>query len=87
MSVELRAVTHFLWLKHTPNQAIHSELQQVYGTDVITLRTIEKWTAAFEGGHIHLADLPRCGRTCPRTRVRISWVFTMKLGNPSCPVI
>jgi hypothetical protein len=41
MSVELRAVIDFLWLKHIPNQAIHSELQQVYGTDVIILPTIE----------------------------------------------
>jgi hypothetical protein len=61
MSVELWAVMHVLWPQHTPNQAIHSELQQVYGTDVITLRTIEKWIAAFEGGRTDLADLPRSG--------------------------
>jgi predicted XRE-type DNA-binding protein len=63
MSVELRAVIHFLWLKHTPNQAIHSELQQVSSTDVITLRTIETWTATFEDGRTGLADLPRSGST------------------------
>jgi hypothetical protein len=40
--MELRAVIHFLWVKHTPNRAIHSELQQVYRTNVITLGTIEK---------------------------------------------
>jgi hypothetical protein len=48
--------------EHTPNQAIHSELQQVSGTDVITLRTIEKWTAAFDGARTDIADLPRSGR-------------------------
>jgi hypothetical protein len=55
-------MTQFLSLKHTPNQAIYSGVQQVYGTDVLTLRTIEKWTAAFEGGRTDLADLPIPGR-------------------------
>jgi hypothetical protein len=62
MSVELRAVIHFLCLKHTHNQAIPSELQQACGRDVITLGTIEKWTAPFEGGRTDPADLPRSGR-------------------------
>jgi hypothetical protein len=43
MSMKLRAVIHFLWRKHTPNQAILSELEEVYGKDVITPRAVEKW--------------------------------------------
>jgi hypothetical protein len=41
---------------------IHSDLQQSYGRDVITLQTIEKWSAAFEGWPTDLADLPTSGR-------------------------
>jgi predicted XRE-type DNA-binding protein len=62
MSLEPRAVIHFLWLKHTPNQAILSELEEVYGKDVATLRPVEKWTAAFDDGPTGLADLSRSGR-------------------------
>jgi hypothetical protein len=49
-------------LKHTPNGAILSELERVYGKDAITLRAVEKWTAAFDGGCTELADLPRSER-------------------------
>jgi hypothetical protein len=62
MSLELCAVIHFVRLKPTPNQAIFSELKKVHGKDVITLRAVEKWTAAFEGEPTDLADLPRSGR-------------------------
>jgi hypothetical protein len=62
MSLELRAVMHFLWLKRAPREAIHCELEEVYGKDVITLRTIKKWTATVEGRHTDLADWPRSGR-------------------------
>jgi hypothetical protein len=62
MSLDIHAVIHFLWLKHTPNQAIVSELEEVYGKDVITMPAVEKWTAAFDGGRTGLADLPRFGR-------------------------
>jgi hypothetical protein len=55
-------VIHFLWLKHTPNQAILSELEEVYDKDVITLGDVEMWTAAFDVGRTELADLPRSGR-------------------------
>jgi hypothetical protein len=61
MSLELRAVIHFLWTKHTPNQAILSELEEVYGKDVISLQVVEKWTAAFDGRGTEFADLPRFG--------------------------
>jgi hypothetical protein len=39
-----------------------SELEDVYGGDVITLRAVQKWTAAFDAGRTQLDDLPRSGR-------------------------
>jgi hypothetical protein len=69
MSLELRAVIHFLWLKHAPTQGIHFEPEQVYGEDVITLRTIEKWSAAFGGERTDLADFPRSERPCDTGKV------------------
>jgi hypothetical protein len=62
MSLELLAVAHFLWLKNPPNQAILSELEEVYGNDVIALRAVEEWTAAFDGGRTEFADLLRSRR-------------------------
>jgi hypothetical protein len=61
--LEPGAIIHFLWLKHTPNQAILSKLEEVYGKDVIPLWAVENWTAAFDGGPTELADLPRSGRS------------------------
>jgi hypothetical protein len=50
MSLEVRAVIHFSWLKHYPNQVILSELEEVYCKDMILLPAIEKWTGAFDSG-------------------------------------
>jgi hypothetical protein len=54
MSLELCAVIHLFWVEHASNQAILSELKEVYGKDVITLRAVEKWTADFNGGRTEL---------------------------------
>jgi hypothetical protein len=62
MSLQLRTVIHFVWLKHTPKQAILSELEEVYGKDVVSLPAFEKWPAAFHGGGTELADLLRSAR-------------------------
>jgi hypothetical protein len=42
-------MAHFLWLKHTPNQTILSELEEVDGKDAVFLWAVEKWVAAFDG--------------------------------------
>jgi hypothetical protein len=62
MSLEPCAVIHLLWLEHTPNQAILSELEEVYSKDVITLRAVETRIPAFDAGRQDLADLPRFER-------------------------
>jgi hypothetical protein len=62
MPLEPRAVVHFWSPRQIPNEMIHSELEEIYGKDAITLRTIEKWTVAIERGRAGPADLPRSGR-------------------------
>jgi hypothetical protein len=62
MFLELHAVIHFLCLKRTRNQAIPSELEELYGKDMIWLRAVEKRTPAFTGGCTEFADLPRSGK-------------------------
>jgi hypothetical protein len=62
MSLESSAVTHFLWLKHTPKEEILSELDDDYGTDVIRLRAVKNWTTAFDGECTELVDSPRSVR-------------------------
>jgi hypothetical protein len=79
MSLELPAVMHFLRLKHTPNQAVLFGLVEVFGKDVITLRAVKTWTAAFDGGRTELADLPRCGR--PRGTVKVNAVRALIEGE------
>jgi hypothetical protein len=61
MSLEIRAVIHFLWLRHTPSQAIHSEFGEMYATEVMRVPGLEKWTNVFESGRIELLDLPKSG--------------------------
>jgi hypothetical protein len=62
MSMELHVVIHFLWPRHTSDQAILSELEEVNGTNAIWLRALEKWITAFDGRRTEFADLPRPGR-------------------------
>jgi hypothetical protein len=77
--LELPAAIHFLWLKHTANQAILSELEGVYGKDVIALRAVEEWTAAFDGGRTEPADLHSCGR--PRNTGKVDVVCALIEGG------
>jgi hypothetical protein len=55
-------LVHSLRLKDVPSHAIISEVKEVYGKDVISLRAFRKWTAAFPGGGTDLVDLPGSGR-------------------------
>jgi hypothetical protein len=72
MPLEIRAVIHSLWLKHTPSQTISSELEEIHSKDVISLRAVEKWTAASHGERTQLVDLPRFWR--PRDTGKIDAV-------------
>jgi hypothetical protein len=72
ISLERCVVIHFLWLKHIPNHVILSELEEIYGKDVMSLRAMEKWAAAFDGGPTELVDLPRSGDLVPLERSTLS---------------
>jgi hypothetical protein len=61
MFLKLRTVIHFLWLKHTPNQATLSELKEASAKSMISRRALEKWIAAFDGWGTKFIDLPRSG--------------------------
>jgi hypothetical protein len=56
MSLEIRAVFHFLWFQKLLNVAICRNIDAVYGEGVIRLRTIQKWTHRFEEGDDSLED-------------------------------
>jgi hypothetical protein len=60
--LELCAEFHFLLFTHTPNHSVFSEHKEDYSEDVITLRPVETWTAAFDRAHTELTDLLRPGR-------------------------
>jgi hypothetical protein len=79
MSLESCAVIHFLWLKHTPKEAILSELEEDYGKDVIPLRAVENWTTAFDGEYTELIDLPESVR--PHDTGRVDAVRAMTDGE------
>jgi hypothetical protein len=59
MSLEIRAVIHFLWSKNLLNSEIFHEIDSVYGASVIGLRAIQKWMHRFEEGEYSLEDEPR----------------------------
>jgi hypothetical protein len=62
MILEWYTVIYFLWFKHTSKQAIPSELEEIYGNDMVMLWDVEKWIATFDSWHTGLADLVRSGR-------------------------
>jgi hypothetical protein len=84
-----------LWFKNTPNQAILSELEEVYGKDVISLLALEESTAVFDSGCTELINLLRLGLVelgrstlCVRADlIRKShrcWESTTKLASVDC---
>jgi histone-lysine N-methyltransferase SETMAR len=80
MDEEYRAVIHFLWLKGTPNAVIYSELKDVYGREVMTLRSVENWTKRFREGRKELSDLRRSGR--PRDARHITAIMALIESEP-----
>jgi hypothetical protein len=42
ISLEIRAVIHFLWLKNLPNPEISHKIDPIYGAGVIGLRAMQK---------------------------------------------
>jgi hypothetical protein len=48
MSLEIRTVIYFLWLKNLSDPEISHEIDIIDGASVIWFRDIQKWTHRFE---------------------------------------
>jgi hypothetical protein len=81
--LELGAMIHFLWLKHTAKQATLSELEEIYGKDVLSLCAVMNWTATFSSGCTEFADLPRSRRLCDTGKVDAVRALTEGEGDTS----
>ena len=57
-----RAVINFLTLKSVQPQQIHSQMTVIYGEEVPSYATVNRWAAEFCRGRKSLEDEPRLGR-------------------------
>jgi hypothetical protein len=62
ISLKIRTVMYFLWLKDFPNAEIHREIDFVYEEGVIWPRDIRNWTHHFAEGDYSLEDRLRTDR-------------------------
>jgi hypothetical protein len=73
MSLEIRAVIHFLWSQKLSNVAISRSINAGYGECFIGLRAIQKWAHHFEEGDDSIEDelrpaRPRSAKYCAALR-------------------
>jgi transposase len=61
-SPEQRAIIRYLTLKNISVAEIATELQSVYGTNVLKDLMVSKWRLRFQDGSDDLFDLARFGR-------------------------
>jgi len=82
VSVEIRAVIRYLFMKGLTNAAIFDEINAVYGTEcrVASLSTVKYWTGQFRSGRVSLVDEVRSGR--PRIPNLVEQVSAMMEENP-----
>jgi transposase len=59
---DFRVLINFMWKKGLPNKVITTELNEVYGEGIISLRTVQKWTKRFNDGEESFDDHVRSGR-------------------------
>jgi hypothetical protein len=59
MSVEMRSVIHFLWLKDLTIAKISREIDDVYGQGAPYLSTVQRPVARFTAGEERREDRPR----------------------------
>ena len=59
---EVRLVILFLWAKGTAPIEFHSEIQTVYGPNVMTVHHVRKWCREFGGYRVSVTDEQRNGR-------------------------
>ncbi len=59
---EVRSTIRFLATAGWMKVAIHKELKQVYGTDVMTITMVGRWVKQFEEGRTDVNNAKRTGR-------------------------
>lgn len=78
VSLELRAVIKFLIKKGLNSRQIFDEIETVYGSGTVPLRSVEKWYQEFRAGRESIEDDPRSGRpTSTRTQDNIELVASI----------
>jgi hypothetical protein len=80
MSLEIRAVVHFLWLKNLPNLEISHKIDSIYGSGVIGFMVIQKWMHRFEEGEHSFEDEPR--HSCSRSTKHVDAIRALLADNP-----
>lgn len=85
MSIKIRAVIHFLYLKNLQRAFICNKIKTVYETYIISLRTIQKWPKLFANGKFYPEDAPRSGRLT--TPDPAETTFRLLSDNPFYPRI
>lgn len=78
--VEIRSVIHFLWMKGCKNQTIYQEICSVYGTNSISLRSIQDRTNKMKKGTHSIFDQNRTGR--PKKSALIPQIQNYLKENP-----
>jgi hypothetical protein len=80
MSLEIRTVIHFLWLKNFHNPEISQEIGFIYGASVIEPRIIQKWMHRFEESEHSLEDGSKPNR--PRSTEYVDTIRALLADNP-----
>ena len=80
LQVEIRSVIHFLWMKGYQNQTIYQEICSVYGSNAISLRSIQDRTKRMKEGDHSIFDRIRTGR--PKKSELIPKIRKFLEGNP-----
>jgi hypothetical protein len=80
MSVEMRSVIHFLWLKNLTIAEISREVDDVYGQGAPCLRIVQRLVAGFATGEDGLEDRARSDR--PRSDQTIGLIAQLHVDDP-----
>jgi hypothetical protein len=80
MSVEMRSVLHFLWLKDLTIVEISREVDDVYGQGAPCPRTVQRLVTHFAVGEEGLEDRPRGDR--PRSNQNIGLITQRLIDDP-----
>jgi hypothetical protein len=75
MTIEVRAVIHFLYFLNLPDEDILAKLDSAYGESIVDLKTVRLWTSTVRTRKTNLDDEPWPGR--PRQNRELLLIRTM----------